>query len=111
MGSGVARTRVAALPANRREGTTCNLSGSQLQQRLAELLIAWAYPTDAIDLQSRATPIFAPGEHGSLNVYEIITLARSIAPLVPKNEPVIIQAGILGEGTETAQRGCLQSSV
>jgi hypothetical protein len=42
-------------------------------------------PTDAIDLQSRTIPAFPAGESGSLNVYDVITLARSIAPLVPKN--------------------------
>jgi hypothetical protein len=42
-------------------------------------------PTDAVDLQSRTVPRFPAGESGSLNVYDVITLARSIAPLVPKN--------------------------
>lgn len=42
-------------------------------------------PTDAVDLQSRAVPAFPPGERGSLNVYDVVTLARSIAPLVPKS--------------------------
>ncbi len=42
-------------------------------------------PTDAVDLQSRTTSAFPAGESGSLNVYDVITLARSIAPLVPKN--------------------------
>jgi hypothetical protein len=42
-------------------------------------------PTDSVDLQSRAAPVFPAGEGGSLNVYDVITLARSIAPLVPKN--------------------------
>jgi hypothetical protein len=42
-------------------------------------------PTDAVDLQSRTTPVFPAGERGSLNVYDVITLARSIAPLVPKD--------------------------
>jgi hypothetical protein len=42
-------------------------------------------PTDAVDLQSKTIPEIPPGESGSLNVYDVITLARSIAPLVPKN--------------------------
>jgi hypothetical protein len=42
-------------------------------------------PTDAVDLQNRAVPPIPAGESGSLNVYDVITLARSIAPLVPKN--------------------------
>ena len=44
-----------------------------------------AVPTDSVDLQSRTVPAFPAGEGGSLNVYDVITLARSIAPLVPKN--------------------------
>ena len=39
-------------------------------------------PTDAVDLQSRLYPA---SEGGSLNTYDVITLARSLVPLVPKN--------------------------
>jgi hypothetical protein len=39
-------------------------------------------PTDAVDLQSRTFPA---SEGGSLNTYDVITLARSLVPLVPKN--------------------------
>jgi len=42
-------------------------------------------PTDFVDLQSRTPHEFPPGESGSLNVYDVVTLARSIAPIVPKN--------------------------
>jgi hypothetical protein len=42
-------------------------------------------PTDSVDFQIRTVPPFPAGEAGSLNVYDVITLARSIAPLVPKN--------------------------
>jgi hypothetical protein len=42
-------------------------------------------PTSPVDLQSRTVPQFPATEGGSLNVYDVITLARSIAPLVPKN--------------------------
>ncbi len=41
--------------------------------------------TDSVDLQSRTVREFPPNEGGSLNVYDVITLARSIAPIVPKN--------------------------
>ena len=44
-----------------------------------------AVPTDAVDSQSRTARVFPVREGGSLNVYDVITLARSIAPLVPKN--------------------------
>lgn len=39
-------------------------------------------PTDAVDLQNRTYPA---SEGGSLNTYDVITLARSLLPLVPKN--------------------------
>jgi hypothetical protein len=44
-----------------------------------------AVPTDAVDLQNRTVREFPVAEGGSLNVYDVITLARSIAPLVPRN--------------------------
>jgi hypothetical protein len=52
-----------------------------------------AVPTDSVDLQSRTLPAFPAGEGGSLNVYDVITLARSIAPLVPKNGEFRVLAG------------------
>jgi hypothetical protein len=42
-------------------------------------------PIDSVNLQSRASSEFPAGENGSLNVHDVITLARAIAPLVPKN--------------------------
>jgi hypothetical protein len=42
-------------------------------------------PTDSVDLQIRTIPAIPSAESGSLNVYDVITLARSILPLVPKN--------------------------
>ncbi|MBB6143135.1 hypothetical protein HNQ77_001079 [Silvibacterium bohemicum] len=50
-------------------------------------------PTDSVDLQSRTIPPIPAGETGSLNVYDVITLARSIAPLVPKNGEFRVLAG------------------
>jgi hypothetical protein len=42
-----------------------------------------AEPTEAVDLGIRET--FGASEDASLNVYDVITLARSIVPLIPKN--------------------------
>jgi hypothetical protein len=39
-------------------------------------------PTEPVDLQSRTDPV---SEGGSLNTYDVTTLARSVVPLVPKN--------------------------
>ena len=41
-----------------------------------------AEPTDSVDLQNRPFPA---SEGGNLNSYDVITLARSLVPLVPKN--------------------------
>lgn len=41
-------------------------------------------PTDAVDLRVRET--FGAAEDGNLNVFDVVTLARSIVPLVPKNQ-------------------------
>jgi hypothetical protein len=48
--------------------------------------------TDSVDLQSRTVHEFPPGESGSLNVYDVVTLARSIAPIVPKNGEFSVMA-------------------
>ena len=50
-------------------------------------------PTESVDLQSKTIPATPAGESGSLNVYDVITLARSIAPLVPKNGDFRVVAG------------------
>ena len=50
-------------------------------------------PTESVDLQSKTIPATSAGERGSLNVYDVITLARSIAPLVPKNGEFRVLAG------------------
>ena len=50
-------------------------------------------PTESVDLQSKTIPATAAGESGSLNVYDVITLARSITPLVPKNGEFRVLAG------------------
>jgi hypothetical protein len=50
-------------------------------------------PTESVDLQSKTIPATPAGESGSLNVYDVITLARSITPLVPKNSEFRVLAG------------------
>jgi hypothetical protein len=50
-------------------------------------------PTESVDLQSKTIPATPAGESGSLNVYDVITLARSITPLVPKNGEFRVLAG------------------
>jgi hypothetical protein len=42
-------------------------------------------PIDSINMRNKAISEFPAGENGSLNVHDVITLARAIAPLVPRN--------------------------
>jgi hypothetical protein len=55
-------------------------------------------PTEAVDLQARTT--FGIDEDGSLNVYDVVTLARSIIPLVPRTREFRVVAA---SATEFAQ--------
>ncbi len=50
-------------------------------------------PIESVDLQSKTIPATPAGESGSLNVYDVITLARSITPLVPKNGEFRVLSG------------------
>ena len=85
LGFGIGRARFP--------GRTARPNGPSNMDRFWEPITATAsrvtyclgVPTDAVDLQPRTVSAFPAGERGSLNVYDVITLARSIAPLVPKN--------------------------
>src|SRR5258707_1351467 len=67
--------------------------GEQIPATSSRVTYCLGVPTDAVDLQSRTIPAIPAGESGSLNVYDVITLARSIAPLVPKNGEFRVLAG------------------
>jgi hypothetical protein len=91
LGFGIGRTKFPRQAA--RPSGPSNLSGLSNMDRFWEPITATSsrvtyclgVPTDAVELQVRTAPAFPAGEGGSLNVYDVITLARSIAPLVPKN--------------------------
>jgi hypothetical protein len=80
---------VGRLRSNRAEnpGTPTNMSRfwEPITSTSSRITYCLGVPTDAVDLQSRTIPAIPAGETASLNVYDVITLARSIAPLVPKN--------------------------
>jgi hypothetical protein len=84
LGFGVGRLR-----SNRAENTSTPTNMSRFWEPITSTSSRITYclgvPTDAVDLQSRTIPAIPAGETASLNVYDVITLARSIAPLVPKN--------------------------
>jgi hypothetical protein len=85
IGFGIARTRFAGPPANSSQRTNLERFWEPITAPSSRITYCLGVPTDAVDLQSRTIPVFPAGESGSLNVYDVITLARSIAPLVPKN--------------------------
>ena len=99
LGFGIGRVRFPG-QAVRPSGPS-NPSGLSNMDRFWEPITATAsrvtfclgVPTDSVDLQSRTIPAIPAGESGSLNVYDVITLARSIAPLVPKNGEFRVLAG------------------
>jgi len=99
LGFGIGRVRFPG-PAARPSGPI-NPSGLSNMDRFWEPMTATSsrvtyclgVPTDSVDLQSRTIPAIPDGEGGSLNVYDVITLARSIAPLVPKNGEFRVLAG------------------
>jgi hypothetical protein len=99
LGFGIGRVRFSEQAA--RPSGPSSLSGSSNMDRFWEPITATssrvtyclAVPTDSVDLQSRTISAFPAGEGGSLNVYDVITLARSIAPLVPKNGKFRVLAG------------------
>jgi hypothetical protein len=85
IGFGVARTRFASPHTNPSQPTNLERFWEPITATSSRITYCLGVPTDAVDLQSRTVPVFPAGEGGSLNVYDVITLARSIAPLVPKN--------------------------
>ena len=85
IGFGVARIRFASPPTNLSQRTNLERFWEPITATSSRVTYCLGVPTDAVDLQSRTIPVFPAGERGSLNVYDVITLARSIAPLVPKN--------------------------
>jgi hypothetical protein len=99
LGFGIGRVRFPGQAA--RPSGPSNRSGLSNMGRFWEPITATSsrvtyclgVPTDSVDLQSRTIPPITAGESGSLNVYDVITLARSIAPLVPKNGEFRVLAG------------------
>jgi hypothetical protein len=99
LGFGIGRVRFPGQAA--RPSGSSNPSGLSNMDRFWEPITATSSrvtyclgaPTDSVDLQSRTPPAFPAGEGGNLNVYDVITLARSIAPLVPKNGEFRVLAG------------------
>jgi len=93
IGYGVGRVRVASSPTGASEPSNMALFWEPITATSSRITYCLGVPTEAVDLQSRTIPEIPAGENGNLNVYDVITLARSIAPLVPKNGQFRVLAG------------------
>ena len=85
LGFGIGRVRTPSLAARPSEPTNLARFWEPITATSSRVTYCLGVPTDAVDLQNRIVPRFPAGERGSLNAYDVVTLARSIAPLVPKN--------------------------
>ena len=85
LGFGIGRARFPGEAARPHGSSNLDRFWEPITSTSSRVTYCLGVPTDAVDLQVRTVPAFPAGERGSLNVYDVIALARSIAPLVPKN--------------------------
>jgi len=85
LGFWIGRVRTPSPAARLSEPSNLGRFWAPLTATSSRITYCLAVATDSVDLQSRTVHEFPPRESGSLNVYDVITLARSIAPIVPKN--------------------------
>ena len=93
LGFGIGRARFPGQAASPSGHSNMDRFWEPITATSSRVTYCMGVPTDSVDLQSRTTPAFPARESGSLNVYDVITLARSIAPLVPKNGEFRVLAG------------------
>jgi hypothetical protein len=93
LGFGIGRARIRGQAARPSGLTNLDRFWGPITATSSRVTYCLGVPTDSVDLQSRTIPAVPAGESGSLNVYDVITLARSIAPLVPKNGEFRVLAG------------------
>jgi len=93
LGFGIGRVRFPGQATRRSGPSNMDRFWEPITATSSRVTYCLAVPTDSVDLQSRTISAFPAGEGGSLNVYDVITLARSIAPLVPKNGEFRVLAG------------------
>jgi hypothetical protein len=85
LGFWIGRVRTPSPAARPSEPSNLTRFWEPLTATSSRITYCLAVPTDSVDLQSRTVHEFPAREGGNLNVYDVITLARSIAPIVPKN--------------------------
>src|ERR1700733_11977563 len=82
IGFGVGRVRFPSQAAGAGEPSNMSRFWQPITATSSRVTYCLGVPTDSVDLQIRTFPV---SEGGSLNTYDVITLARSLVPLVPKN--------------------------
>ncbi len=82
VGFSVGRVRLPSQAADAGEPSNMSRFWQPITGTSSRVTYCLGAPTDSVDLQSRTFPV---SEGGSLNTYDVITLARSLVPLVPKN--------------------------
>jgi hypothetical protein len=82
IGFSVGRVRLPSQAAGAGEPSNMSRFWQPITATSSRVTYCLGVPTDSVDLQIRTFPV---SEGGSLNTYDVITLARSLVPLVPKN--------------------------
>jgi hypothetical protein len=82
IGFGVGRVRLPRQAEGAGEPSNMSRFWQTITATSSRVTYCLAEPTDSVDLQNRPFPA---SEGGNLNSYDVITLARSLVPLVPKN--------------------------
>ncbi|HMH11959.1 MAG TPA: hypothetical protein VK578_02515 [Edaphobacter sp.] len=82
IGFSVGRLRLPSQAAGAGEPSNMSRFWQPITATSSRVTYCLGAPTDSVDLQNRTYPA---SEGGSLNTYDVITLARSLVPLVPKN--------------------------
>jgi hypothetical protein len=85
LGFGIGRVKTPGPAARPSEPSNLARFWEPITATSSRITYCLGVPTDSVDLQTRTVPAISAGESGSLNVYDVTTLARSIAPIVPKN--------------------------
>ena len=82
IGFSVGRVRLPSQAAGAGEPSNMMRFWQPITATSSRVTYCLAEPTDSLDLQDRTFPA---SEGGNLNSYDVITLARSLVPLVPKD--------------------------
>jgi hypothetical protein len=82
IGFSVGRVRLPSRAAGAGEPSNMSRFWQPITATSSRVTYCLGEPTDSVDLQARTFPV---SEGGSLNTYDVITLARSLVPLVPEN--------------------------